>query len=303
MSLKFRSKQQSLLVEQGKIIDEKSRDFIRGALGLKNKKVEATRHTILSGPPGVGKTYGTTDECNKAKVKSLVIPPGTSDIELITRIAFGVHSLKNNEELIVILDDADDVVFSDYTTLNKWKIAMADVDYSLGIIPTLNHPVSVNGTIKSLEKQVEAGNTSKQGIIDALLSFSSPDSLGISVPMDKVRFVILCNLDLEDPKAFSRNNKLKSAIGPVLDRMEYKRIDLDWEKQWGWLAYVLGDTQPFGDGNPLTDDQKIELLQWMYSNWSGLRSTSYRTVRKLAEAMINDPDDYIDCWQDQMKGH
>jgi hypothetical protein len=85
--------------------------------------------------------------------------------------------------------------------------------------------------------------------------------------------------------------------------MEYKRIELDWEKQWGWLAYVLGDTQPFGDENPLTDAQKTELLQWMYSNWTSLRSTSYRTVRKLAEAMINDPDDYIDRWQDQMKGH
>jgi hypothetical protein len=181
---------------------------------------------------------------------------------------------------------------------------MADVDYNLGIIPTLNHPVSMNGTIKSLEKQVEAGNTSKQVLIDALMSFQSPDSLGVSVPTDKVRFVILCNLDLEDPRAFSRNTKLKSAIGPVLDRMEYKRIDLDWEKQWGWLAYVLGMSQPFEEqGYPLSDEQKIELLQWMYSNWNGLRSTSYRTVRKLAEAMINDPENYIDNWQDQLKGH
>jgi hypothetical protein len=34
MSLKFKSKQQSLLVESGKIIDDKSRDFIRGALKI-----------------------------------------------------------------------------------------------------------------------------------------------------------------------------------------------------------------------------------------------------------------------------
>jgi hypothetical protein len=302
MSLKFKSKQQSLLVEQGKIIDEKSRDFIRGALGLKNKKVEATRHTILSGPPGVGKTYGTRDECEKAKVKYILIPPGISDIDLICRIAFGVFSLKNDEELIVILDDADDVVFGNYATLNKWKIAMADIDYDLGIIPKLNHPVSMNGTIKSLEKQVESGNHKKQVLIDALQAFQSPDSLGVEIPMDKVRFVILCNLDLEDSKSF-RSTKLKSAVAPVLDRMEYKRIELDWEKQWGWLAFVLGNTQPFGQDHPLSDIQKTELLQWMYSNWGSLRSTSYRTVEKLAEAMINDPDDYIDRWQDQMKGH
>lgn len=296
--MKFKSKQQNILLTQGQDIDEKSRKFIREALGLTNKKVEATRHTILSGPPGVGKTYGTTDECKKNNVKSILIPPGTTDIDLITRIAVAVYKLKANEELVVILDDADDVVFSDYKTLNKWKIAMQDNE------PMLNHPVSVNNTIRTLEKQVEAGNTAKQIIIDALMSFQSPDSLGISVPTDKVRFFILCNLDLEDPKAFSRNAKLKSAVDPVLDRFSYKRVDLDWERQWAWLAYVLSQTQPFSEqGYDLNDEQKIELLQWMYSNWVNLRSTSYRTVRKLAEAMINDPEEYIDQWHNQLKGH
>ena len=296
--MKFKSKQQNILLTQGQDIDEKSRKFIREALGLTNKKVEATRHTILSGPPGVGKTYGTTDECRIGNVKSILIPPGTTDIDLITRIAVAVYKLKANEELVVILDDADDVVFSDYKTLNKWKIAMQDNE------PMLNHPVSVNNTIRTLEKQVEAGNTAKQIIIDALMSFQAADSLGISVPTDKVRFFILCNLDLEDPKAFSRNAKLKSAVDPVLDRFAYKRIDLDWERQWAWLAYVLSQTQPFSEqGYDLTDDQKTELLQWMYSNWNNLRSTSYRTVRKLAEAMINDPEEYIDQWHNQLKGH
>lgn len=298
--LKFKSKEQNLLVEAGKIADENSREFIRGALGLKAKKVEATRHSILSGPPGVGKTYGTIDECNKAKIKSILIPPGMTDIALTIKLACGVYSLKKNEELAVILDDADDVVFSDYQTLNKWKIAMADVDYDQGIIPTYNHPVSMTNTLNTLQKQADV-DPSRQGIVDALKSFMSADSVGVSIPMDRVRFIVLCNLDLEDPKAF-KSAKLRSAVGPVLDRMKYKRITADWEKQWGWTAYVLGETQPF-EGHDLTKDQKIELMGWMYSNWSRLRSTSYRTVRRLAEAMINEPDSYIDQWNQEMKGH
>jgi hypothetical protein len=126
------------------------------------------------------------------------------------------------------------------------------------------------------------------------------DGVGVSIPMDRVRFIVLCNLDLEDPTAF--RGKLKSAIGPVLDRVKYKRINVDWEKQWGWTAYVLGETQPF-DEHTLTNEQKVELLNWMKLSWPNLRSTSYRTVRRLAEAMINDPDNYIDQWQQELKGH
>ena len=44
-------------------------------------------------------------------------------------------------------------------------------------------------------------------------------------------------------------------------------------------------------------------MQWMYSNWDKLRSTSYRTVRKLAAAMINDSETYLDEWQHELKGH
>jgi MoxR-like ATPase len=95
--IKFKSKELNLLVESGKFVDDNSRDFVRGALGLKNKKVEATRHTILSGPPGVGKTYGTQDECIKGNVKFIKIDPGTTAIDLTIILACGVNSLKKDE--------------------------------------------------------------------------------------------------------------------------------------------------------------------------------------------------------------
>jgi len=293
--LNFKDREKSLLVQQGQIEDDKSREYIRGALGLIKKKVESSRHTILSGPPGVGKSYGTVDEIEKSKVKHLFIPPGISDIDLALRICYAVYTLKKGEELVIVLDDADDVVFGEYKTLNKWKIAMGDVDYSLNIIPYFNHAVSMTNTLTQLQK---AG---KKELVEAITAFQSPDSIGLSIPMDKVRFVVLCNLDLEDPKSFT-SKKIRSAVEPVLDRFNYKRMDLDWEKQWGWLAYVLSTSQPF-DGYSLDNTQKVDLLKFMYNNWDNLRSTSYRTVRRLAESTINFPDDYEGKWKNELKGH
>jgi hypothetical protein len=299
--IKFKSKELNLLVDAGKFVDEQSRDFIKAALGLKKVKVVNKRHNILSGGPGVGKTYGAVDEANKGKVKYIMLEPGSTDIQIAIKLACAVYGLKKDEELVVIIDDADELVFGDYKALNKWKIALADTDYEQGIIPTFNHMVSMTGTLNSLEKQATT-DPSKRNMIKAIKQFIPNDSLGLSIPMDKVRFIILCNLDFEDTKVFSKSPKLKSAIDPVRDRMKYKRININWEKQWGWAAYVLGETQPF-DKYKLSMEQKVELMQWMYSNWDKLRSTSYRTVKELAAAMINEPETYMDEWQNELKGH
>jgi len=297
--LKFKSKELNLYVEQGKLADENSRKFIRNSLGVIKKKVEAKRHSILSGPPGVGKTYGTIHECRKNKVKFIVIEEGISDINLATRLAVAVHSLKKNEELVVILDDADSVVFGDYKTLNKWKVAMANANEEIGTIPMYNHPTDVKNHIISLQKQ------GRYEVAAAVKSFIPSDGLGLNIPMDRVRFVILCNKNYEDAKSFSGNGaaKMRAGVAPAIDRMNSKHIDANATTQWGWAAYVLGETQPFQkQGYTLTNIQKIELMSWMYANWSKLKSTSYRMVETLAAAMINDPDNYLDEWYEQLRG-
>lgn len=297
--LKFKSKELNLYVEQGKLADEASRKFIRNSLGIVKKKVEAKRHSILSGPPGVGKTYGTIDECRKNKVKFIMIEEGISDINLATRLAFAVYSLKKNEELAVILDDADSVVFGDYKTLNKWKVAMANVNEEIGTIPMYNHPTNVTNHLISLQKQ------GRQDLVDALKSFIPVDGLGLGIPMDRVRFVILCNKNYEDAKSFSGNGaaKMRAGVAPTMDRMNSKHIDANATMQWGWAAYVLGETEPFEkQGYILTNAQKVELMSWMYAHWSKLKSTSYRMVETLAAAMINEPDNYLDEWHEQLRG-
>lgn len=287
----FPSDTKNLLVEAGKIEDTKMRNFLVDGLGIKNKKVEAKRHSILGGPPGVGKSYGTLDLCIQNKIRTMFVKPGTSDINFVCELAYEVSRLKPTEELVVILDDADDVVFYDYDTVNKWKIAMAKPDSRVGFVPTYSHAVSMTNTIEKLKK-------TNPDVADALVQFQRPGQIGVEIPTDQVRFVILCNQDLENPKMF--RGKMRSAVEAIVSRVRYKRIDLTPEVQWGWLASVLATTQPFEE-YALTNEQKLTLLNWMHSNLPRLRDVSYRTVEDLAAAMINDPNNYEDSWNENLK--
>ena len=101
--LSFASPVKNTLIQRGQIEDANSRKFLRNALGINKKKVEATRHTILSGPPGVGKTYGTMDECTANNINYIRIPPGTTDVIMATMLAHEVYRLPKGKELVVIL--------------------------------------------------------------------------------------------------------------------------------------------------------------------------------------------------------
>ena len=291
MAIKFNSGLQTGYLKHGKIRNDQLKEIVKDATGINNLLVEATRHTIISGAPGVGKTYTTLDEIDNSGISYTTITPGMSDIAITVNLAYRLYNLPEDEDLICVVDDADDVVFGDMKSLNKWKLATSDVE------PRWTHEVDFSGTFTKLKKQ---GKTAE---IEALKSFQDPGSIGVSIDLDRVRFIILCNTDLEDAKQLSA--RLFKSVEAVLDRFRYETLTMPWAEKWGWLAHILTTTQPF-DNIALTDSQKKEILVWLYANWDNIKSNSgasYRYVRKMAADMINYPNDYLDRWARGLKQH
>jgi len=267
-------------ISEGRNQDMQLRTHIRSMLGIDKNLVQSKRHSIISGPPGVGKSFSIMQEIDKSKVNHIKFSAGSTDSSMVLQLAYNVNRLLPGEQLVVLLDDADDVLFRDYQTANKFKFAMAKDE------PVFAQDVNMLGTRSQLEK---AG---RQELVDAIDAFTIPGKVGLVIPMDQVRFVVVCNRNCEDRKQFGP--KIWSAAEALVDRVKYKRLDFEWKVSWGWLAHILNNSQPF-ENVSLTDAQKYEITNWMWVNWEKMRNQSYRTVEEMAEYLINDSD-YLDIW-------
>jgi hypothetical protein len=278
--MKYTTTQQNY-INEGANQDAQLRTHIRKMIGAEISKVQAKRHTIVSGPPGVGKSFSVMQELEKAKINYIQIGAGATDSSIALELAYNVSKLNPNDELVVLADDSDDILFRSYEDANKWKFAMAKDN------PFYAQDVNLTNSRRSYEK------SGRMDLVNAIDAFSVPGKVGIHIPMDQVRFVIICNRNCEDPKQFSK--KIWSAAEAIVDRVKYKRLDFEWKVSWGWLTYILQNSQPFDEVH-LTKAQKFELTNWMWVNWEKMRNQSYRTVEEMAEYMINEKD-YQDIWE------
>lgn len=271
-------------IREGQNQDQQLRTHIRNMLGIGNAKVQSKKHTIISGPPGIGKSYSTMEEIRKSNVNYIQFGAAATDSAMAIELAYNVNKILHDpkKELVVLLDDADDVIFRDYETANKFKFAMAKDE------PFYAQDVNLIGKRAQYEK---AG---RMDLVEAIDAFTIDGKVGLHIPTDQVRFYIVCNKNCEDKKQFTK--RIWDAAEAIVDRTKYRRLDFEWRVSWGWLAYVFMNYQPFPN-HPMNKKQKERLVDWMWDHWEGMRNQSMRTIEEMAEYMINDPANYEDIWE------
>lgn len=283
------TKTQQQYVGLGNEQDIRLQKIVQRAIGVTKRRVEAKRHTVISGPPGVGKTFTTAKEIANSGKPWISFGPGATEAAIAAKLAYHVRKLQGTEEeLVVLIDDADDIIFKDKRSMNQWKLTLAKDE------PEYKRDVDLTTTISKLRKQ------KKDDVADAIEYWMEEGEIGISIPMDQVRFVVLCNKNYEDERNIHKTKR--DDVEALIDRVRYTRLEFEWKVAWGWLAHILTTTQPFeDDGVELDANQKERITKWMWDKWEIMRNTSYRTVEEMAEYLVEDPDTYENDWENFIK--
>lgn len=205
------------------------------------------RGLVISGAPGVGKTYLFEKELQKAEDEGQI----TSFLHVKGKMSplFLYETLYNNREegSIVLLDDTDSV-FEDPTALNILKAAL---DTSSGW-------VSWGSTTRYLADNDIPANFQFNGSI-----------------------VFITNYDFD--RMINANNKMAPHFKALASRTTYLDLKIHTNLEIMLRVQQVALDSGLLESKGISVDVAKEMIQWMWDNYNTMRELSIRSLLKLVE--------------------
>lgn len=241
---------------------------------------------ILSGTTGIGKTYLSEKALNESGVPYIKLQGSVSMFAFAGDLML-IHSRKPKGEKLVILVDDCDSFFENKTSMNILKGMTGEP----------------GSRVFQYKKKVQDSNFT-EAQLEVMPNYQKDGHHGFTVPCDDFIFLFTTNFPISsdaDAKAYCKKNPGSAKgnrmmdLAAVANRMNYRDFTLEEKNvNWGWIAEIgLND----GGLDIIEDLQKMILLDWMWNNWSQMRSTSVRIMEQMAYDMIDYPDNYRDEWE------
>jgi hypothetical protein len=220
------------------------------------------RGLVVSGPPGIGKSFGVYKQLAEANLTRKLADDATCyDIVKGTCTAIALYQslyLNRHKGFVTVFDDCDDILFDD-TCLNMLKAALD------------------SGNKRILSYRAESRVLKEADIPD---SFEFEGSI-----------IFLTNLDFE---ALSQSDKKKAMhLGAIVSRCHY--LDLEISTQRDQLLRIkqivragMLDEFEFENG----EEQMI--VDWIFQEANYLRELSLRMVKKIADFVAAEPNNWED---------
>lgn len=255
-------------------------------------------HLYIAGQPGVGKTYTVEQIAGKyPNVYLLTIKGKMTWWAFVKTVAVSLMLLPKNMQLAIYFDDFNEMFKSNSDFLDGMKIAM---DKKSGDRLEYN---------TSLGAQYNACEDIEKSAID-FFKEKTPERTGFMVPFEgRVKFIFTMNtplpgaVELQKEKVGSDKWIKLNNRGAIRSRVNYEDLVMDKDTYWGWIADVVWncpDTMCAG----ATAEQRFEMLNWMWDNWSNVSEHSLRFIEeKLWDIMQQYParSAYTRRWE-KLKG-
>ena len=237
------------LRDRFEILDDMTRAVKKGAV----------RAMIVTGPPGVGKSFGVekvlskhdvfADVANDSKLKKYEVVKGAMS-------AIGLYSKLyefSDKKCILVFDDCDSVLLDDLS-LNILKAAL-----------------------DTSKKRMIHWNTDSR----LLRSEGVPNSFEF-----KGGAIFITNIKFDHVKS----KKLQDHLEALESRCHYLDLTIDTEREKVLRIKQVVTECGMLDSYELTDEAKLEVVEFVDANKARMRELSLRTVLKVADLRASFPD-------------
>ena len=235
--------------------DEEAMSRIKERFEILTQMTEATqegsvRAMIVSGPPGVGKSYGVEEQLNKSDIfnKMADVPP-KFEVVRGSMSALGLYQKLykfSNPGNILVLDDCDSVLFDDIS-LNILKAAL-----------------------DSSKKRYISWNTESR----VLANEGVPDRFEY-----RGSVIMITNIKFD----YVKSKKLKDHLAAIMSRCHYLDLTMDTVRdRLLRCKQVMRDANVLGDYG-FSQEQGNEIVAFMDEHKKDLNEISLRMVTKIAD--------------------